>query len=140
MKGWKKWMAVGCSHGDQIDPEARKAALKFKNDLWKPDTTIHLGDFLDLAAFRSGAISDPNSSDRAASISDDLSSGIDFLHELRPQHILYGNHERSSGSRRYAHDPSDREDGEGTQSEIIPVSHSILLRARRMQIYPRLYV
>jgi hypothetical protein len=92
MKGWKKWMAVGCSHGDQIDPEARKAVLTFK-DRWKPDTTIHLGDFLDLAAFRSGAISDPNSSDRAASISDDLSAGIDFLHELRPQHILYGNHE-----------------------------------------------
>ena len=86
MKGWKKWMAVGCSHGDQIDPEARKAVLMFK-ERWKPDTTIHLGDFLDLAAFRSGAISDPNSSDRAASISDDLSAGIDFLHELRPQHI-----------------------------------------------------
>ena len=92
MKGWKKWMAVGCSHGDQIDPDARKAVLMFK-ERWKPDTTIHLGDFLDLAAFRSGAISDPNSSDRAASISDDLSAGIDFLHELRPQHILYGNHE-----------------------------------------------
>jgi nucleotide-binding universal stress UspA family protein len=92
MKGWKKWMAVGCSHGDQIDPEARKAVLKFQQH-FRPQTTIHLGDFLDLAAFRSGAISDPNSSDRAASISDDLSAGIDFLHELRPQHILYGNHE-----------------------------------------------
>jgi len=53
MKGWKKWMAVGCSHGDQIDPDARKAVLVFK-ERWKPDMTIHLGDFLDLAAFRSG--------------------------------------------------------------------------------------
>ena len=86
-KGWKKWMAVGCSHGDQIDPEARKAVLTFR-DRWKPDTTFHLGDFLDLAAFRAGAVNDPNSSDRAASVSDDLSAGIDFLHELRPQHIL----------------------------------------------------
>ena len=91
-KGWKKWMAVGCSHGDQIDPEARKAVLTFR-DRWKPDTTFHLGDFLDLAAFRSGAVNDPNSADRAASVSDDLSAGIDFLHELRPQHILFGNHE-----------------------------------------------
>jgi hypothetical protein len=91
-KGWKKWMAVGCSHGDQIDPEARKAVLTFR-ERWKPETTFHLGDFLDLAAFRAGAVNDPNSSDRAASVSDDLSAGIDFLHELRPQHILFGNHE-----------------------------------------------
>lgn len=74
-KKWKRWMAVGCSHGDQIDEEARKAALKFK-ERWKPDTTFHLGDFLDLAAFRTGAVNDPNSSDRAASVSDDLSAGI----------------------------------------------------------------
>jgi hypothetical protein len=94
IKKWKKWMAVGCSHGDQIDPEARKAVLTFK-ERWKPEpsATFHLGDFLDLAAFRTGAVNDPNSSDRAASVSDDLSAGIDFLHELRPQHILFGNHE-----------------------------------------------
>ena len=89
---WKKWMAVGCSHGDQIDPEARKAVLEFKAR-WKPDTTIHLGDFLDLAAFRSGAIRDTNDSDHAANISGDLSEGIEFLHELKPNFILCGNHE-----------------------------------------------
>ena len=92
IKKWKKWMAVGCSHGDQLDPSAHKAVLTFK-ERWKPDTTFHLGDFLDLAAFRAGAVNDPNSSDRAASVSDDLSAGIDFLEELRPQHILFGNHE-----------------------------------------------
>ena len=93
-KKWKKWMAVGCSHGDQVDPEARKAVLTFK-ERWKPEpsATFHLGDFLDLAAFRTGAVNDPNAADRAASVSDDLSAGIDFLHELRPQHILFGNHE-----------------------------------------------
>jgi len=85
-------MAVGCSHGDQVDPEARRSVLTFR-DRWKPSVTFHLGDFLDLAAFRTGAVNDPNAADRAASVSDDLSAGIDFLHELRPQHILFGNHE-----------------------------------------------
>lgn len=85
-------MAVGCSHGDQIDPDARRAVLEFR-DRWKPDVVFHLGDFLDLAAFRSGAVRDSNDADHAASISNDLSAGIEFLHELRPNHILLGNHE-----------------------------------------------
>lgn len=89
---WKRWMAVSCSHGDHIDPEARDAVLAFK-DRWKPDTTLHLGDFVDMAAARSGAMNDPNASDRAASVAEDLAAGVDFLSELRPQHILYGNHE-----------------------------------------------
>jgi len=89
---WKKWIAVSCSHGDHIDPEARDAVLAFK-ERWKPDTTIHLGDFIDMAALRKGAISDPNSSDRAANIADDLAAGVDFLSEYRPNHIMYGNHE-----------------------------------------------
>ena len=91
-KKWKKWMAVSCSHGDHIDPEARDSVLAFK-DRFKPDTTLHLGDFVDMAAARGGAMSDPNSSDRAASVAEDLAAGVDFLNELRPQHILYGNHE-----------------------------------------------
>ena len=85
-------MAVSCSHGDCIDPEARDAVLQFR-DAFKPDTTIHLGDFIDAAACRSGAMNDPNSKDRAASVAEDLAAGVDFLHELRPNHILYGNHE-----------------------------------------------
>ena len=85
-------MAVSCSHGDHIDPEARDAVLTFK-DRFKPDNTIHLGDFVDMAAARGGAMSDANASDRAASVAEDLAAGVDFLQELRPQHILYGNHE-----------------------------------------------
>jgi hypothetical protein len=91
-KGWKKWMAVSCSHGDHIDPEARAAVLSFQSR-FRPDTTIHLGDFVDMAAARSGAMNDPNASDRAASVAEDLAAGVDFLQELRPNHILYGNHE-----------------------------------------------
>ena len=92
MKGWKKWLAVGCSHGAEIDPEARKAVLTFK-ERWKPDTTIHLGDFIDMSAFRAGAIRDSDDADHAEDIAGDLMAGIEFLHELRPQHILCGNHE-----------------------------------------------
>jgi len=92
LHNWKKWMAVGCSHGEFIDNDAREAVLTFK-EAWKPETTLHLGDFVDLAALRSGAVSNPNSKDRAQSISDDLKAGITFLRELAPQHILYGNHE-----------------------------------------------
>lgn len=92
VNSWHKWMAVGCSHGAFIDPDAREAVLDFRLK-WKPETVLHLGDFLDLAALRSGAVSNPNSSDRAESIHDDLMHGIEFLHDLHPQHILYGNHE-----------------------------------------------
>jgi hypothetical protein len=92
LRGWKKWMAVSCSHGDFIDPEARNAVLKFRES-FKPDTVLHLGDFIDAAACRSGAMTDPNSKDRAASVAEDLAEGVNFLHELRPNHILYGNHE-----------------------------------------------
>jgi hypothetical protein len=62
-------------------------------DRFKPDTILHLGDFIDMAAARSGAMSDPNAKDRAASVAEDLAAGVDFLQELRPNHILYGNHE-----------------------------------------------
>jgi predicted phosphodiesterase len=73
IKKWKKWLAVGCSHGAEIDPEARKAVLIFK-ERWKPDKTLHLGDFIDLSAFRAGAVRDSNDSDHAADVAGDLST------------------------------------------------------------------
>lgn len=85
-------MAVGCSHGSHICPEARQAVLTFK-ERWKPNTTLHLGDFVDLAALRAGARANPDCSDRSKDIAEDVAEGVDFLHELRPQHILLGNHE-----------------------------------------------
>lgn len=92
MSKWKKYLAVGCSHGEFLDPEARKAVLTFQES-WNPQTTLHLGDFVDLAAMRSGAQSNANSKDRAKDIASDVAQGVQFLKELRPQHILYGNHE-----------------------------------------------
>ena len=51
---WKKVLAVSCSHAKYCDKEALDAVLRFKND-FKPHTTIHLGDFVDLTALMSGA-------------------------------------------------------------------------------------
>jgi predicted phosphodiesterase len=82
-------MAVGCSHGNMADPVAIKAVLKFR-DAWKPHTTVHLGDFIDLAAFRSGA---KGSNDESEPVRPDFDSGIRFLKDLQPQIVLAGNHE-----------------------------------------------
>lgn len=88
-RGYKKFLAVGCSHGHMADPKALAAVLKFSAE-WKPDTRIHLGDFTDQAAFRSGA---KGTSDETASIKDDLTAGLGFLDAYDPTIVLNGNHE-----------------------------------------------
>lgn len=86
---WRRFLAVSCSHGDLADNTALGAVLDFKR-LWKPDTTVHLGDAFDTAAFRSGA---KGSSDEAAEVLPDFDAGFDFLKRLQPTHFLCGNHE-----------------------------------------------
>jgi len=92
MTKWKKFMAVSCSHGHLADAKATKAALEFKKR-WKPDTTLHLGDAIDLAALRAGAMRNPDATDRAASISEDFRAGLNFLRLLECNHYWIGNHE-----------------------------------------------
>ena len=87
--GFKRFMASGCSHGHLQDDEAIKAVLKFKRT-WKPHRNIHLGDFIDTAAFRSGAIGTP---DEAVDLVGDLGHGLNFLRALEPTDVLNGNHE-----------------------------------------------
>ena len=86
---WRKLMAVGCSHGGLIDKESAQAVLKFK-EIWKPEKTIHLGDFIDTAAFRAGA---KGTKDESEPIGPDIDSGLSFLKALRPTLIFNGNHE-----------------------------------------------
>src|SRR5690349_17165933 len=86
---WRKWMAVGCSHGGYICPKARRAALKFRAE-YAPEHTIHLGDFWDATALRGGAA---GTKDEGADIEADMKSGIAFLMELEPRWIFMGNHE-----------------------------------------------
>jgi len=87
--GYRRWLAVGCSHGNLADPAAIKAVLKFKS-AWKPHRTIHLGDFVDTAAFRTGA---RGTSDQAMSLKADIGQGLNFLRALEPTDVLLGNHE-----------------------------------------------
>jgi len=86
---YKRFLAVGCSHGHLADPAALKAVLKFRAS-WRPHRTIHLGDFIDTAAFRGGSA---GTADEAALIEPDLGHGLNFLKKLEPTDILIGNHE-----------------------------------------------
>lgn len=82
-------MVVACSHGHLADPSALKAVLDFKKK-WNPELTWHAGDFLDLAALRSGA---SGTKDEAEDLVADFNCGFDFLNKLEPQKIFLGNHE-----------------------------------------------
>lgn len=86
---WRKWIAVSCNHAQLADPVALASVLAFKR-AWKPDTTIHLGDFCDFAALRSGA---KGNSDESESIAEDVKAGTSFLEEYEPNWIFDGNHE-----------------------------------------------
>lgn len=86
---WKKFLIVGCSHGQLADPAALNAVLAFKRH-YEPHKTIHLGDFIDTSAWRSGA---KGSADEAESVADDVEAGLVFLDQLRPNLVFNGNHE-----------------------------------------------
>lgn len=86
---WKKFVAVGCSHGHLIDEAASQVVLDFA-DRWKTDTRIHLGDLVDMAAFRGGAA---GTADEAESITPDIHAGVNLLKRFRPDYLLSGNHD-----------------------------------------------
>lgn len=86
---WKPLLAVGCSHGIHADRKAVAAVLRFRES-FKPDTVIHLGDFCDTTAFRSGA---KGSADETEPIQPDVDGGTEFLRQLRANVVLCGNHE-----------------------------------------------
>jgi hypothetical protein len=86
---WRRLLAVGCSHGIHADRKAIAAILAFR-DAFKPSTVVHLGDFCDTTAFRSGA---KGTSDESEPIQPDVDGGIDFLEKLRPTLVFCGNHE-----------------------------------------------
>jgi hypothetical protein len=89
---WKRWMAISCTHGHLADPRATGAMLKFRR-AYAPQTVLHLGDFVDMAALRAGARRDSDDPDHAESMADDLLAGLSFLRELEPTTTHFGNHE-----------------------------------------------
>ena len=86
---YEKFLAVGCSHGKYADVSAVEAVLKMR-ERWSPSIVVHLGDWCDTSAWRSGAA---GSSDESEPVAPDIDGGISFLHKLRPTHVLDGNHE-----------------------------------------------
>jgi hypothetical protein len=89
VRKWKRFLAVGCSHGHLADQSLLKQVLAFKRR-WKPDFVAHLGDAIDLAAFRAGAL---GSSDEAEDPSADIHDGLAFISQLEPRLWMLGNHE-----------------------------------------------
>lgn len=88
VKKWRKVLAVGCSHGIYADPRALEAVLKFQAQ-FKPEIVIHLGDFCDVSAFMGSKLAHGDGDE----IQPDVDGGLKFLRQLRPTHVLFGNHE-----------------------------------------------
>jgi len=86
---YERFLAVGCSHGKYADKTAIQAVLEMR-EKWHPSIVVHLGDWCDTTAWRSGAA---GSSDESEPVAPDIDGGISFLRELRPTHVLDGNHE-----------------------------------------------
>lgn len=95
VRRWRKFFAVGCTHAGHLDLKAWGEVMKFK-ERFRPDTTIHLGDFLDTSCWRAGARNSPDDPDKGSSFSEDYLHGIGQLKELFSggEHVtMMGNHE-----------------------------------------------
>lgn len=86
---YERFIAVSCSHGKYADPTAISAVLAMR-DKWNATICVHLGDWCDTTAWRSGAA---GSSDESEPVAPDIDGGLSFLREYRPTHVLDGNHE-----------------------------------------------
>lgn len=89
VRKWRRILFVGCSHGLHIDEEARRAVLRFAAS-FRPQVRVHLGDFADTAALRSGCAGSP---DEASPVAPDIESGLEFIEQLRATHVFEGNHD-----------------------------------------------
>lgn len=86
---WKRFLAVSCSHGNLQDDQAIEDVLNFK-DRYKPDKTIHLGDYTEMTAFMGGA---RGTKAEAVNPTTDLETAISFLTRLKPDVLINGNHD-----------------------------------------------
>lgn len=86
---WKRVLAYGCSHGEKMSVGARTAILRMV-ERWKPHANMHLGDWWDTTAWRSGA---RGTSDEAQEHGPDIDAGLEFLRDARANVMCIGNHE-----------------------------------------------
>ena len=89
VKRWKRVMAIGCTHGDMIHPQHYADAMEFMRQ-FRPQVRFHLGDLVDTACFRGGAV---GSKDECRSPRDDMSAAARLIEEYRPTHLAWGNHD-----------------------------------------------
>jgi predicted phosphodiesterase len=90
---WKKVLAVSCSHAKYCCPDAWRSVMTFK-DRFKPDTILHLGDFIDLSALMGNGIGSGSDGDE---VTPDIDTGLMHIRELmagcKNPYVLCGNHE-----------------------------------------------
>lgn len=86
---WKRVMAIGCTHGDFMHPQAYKDAMEFRRR-FQPQVRFHLGDLIDATCFRSGAA---GSKDEFKRPHDDMSVAARIIEEYEPTHLTWGNHD-----------------------------------------------
>ena len=116
--GWKRILAVGCSHGQYIDTHAAEQILRFRWGDFNPDVVVHLGDAVDLAALRTGAKHDPEDPDNVVDINEDIEDGLSFLRDLNPTHYCYGNHEDRLNKMATHWNSRDKELGRRLKSQL----------------------
>lgn len=85
----RKILVVGCSHGEFLNNTVAEELFKFKKE-FRPDITVHLGDFLDTTAWRSGA---RGTADETKSPAGDFRAAQSFLGRLEPNLVFIGNHD-----------------------------------------------
>jgi predicted phosphodiesterase len=111
---YERFLAIGCTHGAHVDPEAFDAVLRFR-DRYKPRHVIHLGDFLDTKALRSGA---KGTRDETEPLDEDMNAGLKLLKALRPTVVLAGNHEARIWHLANHHNAIIRECAQGLLGQI----------------------
>jgi len=88
----QRFVVVSDNHGDMVDDISANALWAFIKD-YKPEIRVHAGDNFDFRNLRKGASDD----EKAASLEDDWTMGIDFLRKLfdggKSNYFLRGNHD-----------------------------------------------
>jgi hypothetical protein len=86
---WRRFMALGCTHGDLADPSRLDEAIAFR-DRFQPEIKFDLGDVADTRAFRSGA---RGSKDGASDPVPDRNAAAGWIRRYEPTHLTWGNHD-----------------------------------------------
>lgn len=85
---FKKIVLVSDNHGNMICPLTENKLFEVIES-FNPEIRIHLGDFLNLNAWRDGA----SASEKMESLREDINSGLQFIKRFKPNVMTMGNHD-----------------------------------------------